>query len=242
MSKAPSMPMYWDAYLADTTHLSTEEHGAYLLLLAAMWRRNGSVPDDDKDNARILGLSLPKWRRIKQRLASFLIIDDGQISQKKLQELWQTTQEKIEKNRQNGLRGGRPTSNKSNDLAKANGSASVKRNETIPEPEPDPDKKESSNEDSQKRAKRLPDDWVLPKAWGEWAVSEGWPERLVREQAEIFKDYWLAKSGKDASKRDWQATWRNWMRRVEKPGNVTQFRKRDPRMAAIERRLDAQGY
>ena len=71
MSKAPAMPMYWDAYLADTTHLTTEEHGAYMLLLAAMWRRDGSVPDDDKDNARIIGLTVAKWRKIKARLSVF---------------------------------------------------------------------------------------------------------------------------------------------------------------------------
>lgn len=80
MSKAPAMPMYWDAYLADTTHLTTEEHGAYMLLLAAMWRRNGSVPDDDKDNARILGLTPAKWRKIKARLIGFLVIEGGLIS------------------------------------------------------------------------------------------------------------------------------------------------------------------
>ena len=79
MSQAPSMPMYWDAYLADTTHLTTEEHGAYMLLLAAMWRRNGWVPDDDKDNARILGLTPAKWRKIKARLSGFLIFDGGFI-------------------------------------------------------------------------------------------------------------------------------------------------------------------
>ena len=61
MSKAPSMPMYWDAYIADTTHLSTEEHGAYLLLLAAMWRRDGSVPDDDKDT-----ITLPNGKRVAE--------------------------------------------------------------------------------------------------------------------------------------------------------------------------------
>lgn len=79
MSKSPSMPMFWDAYLADTTHLTTEEHGAYLLLLAAMWRRNGYVPDDDRDNARILGLTQAKWRKVKVRLSEFLTFGDDQM-------------------------------------------------------------------------------------------------------------------------------------------------------------------
>lgn len=80
MSQAPAMPMFWDAYLADTTHLTTEEHGAYLLLLAAMWRRNGSLPDSDADNARIVGLTKAKWRKAKARLAPFLTIQDGKIT------------------------------------------------------------------------------------------------------------------------------------------------------------------
>ena len=142
MSQAPSMPMFWDAYLADTTHLTTEEHGAYLLLLAAMWRRNGWVPDDDRDNARILGLTPAKWKRVKERLSVFLIFQDGQITQKNLLKIWKITQEKIEKNRENGAKGGRPKSNKNNNIAKANGSVSQKPNETIPEPEPEPDIKE----------------------------------------------------------------------------------------------------
>lgn len=138
MSKAPSMPMYWDSYLADTTHLTTEEHGAYLLLLAAMWRRDGSVPNDDRDNARILGLTKGKWRKIKERLAPFLTITDDEITQEKLQKTWKNTQEKIKKNRENGAKGGRPKTKENRDLAKANGSVSVNPNESIPEPEPEP--------------------------------------------------------------------------------------------------------
>ena len=137
MSKAPSMPIYWDAYLADTTHLTTEEHGAYLLLLAAMWRRNGWVPDDDRDNARIVGLTSAKWRRAKERLGEFLVFNNGQISQKNLLKIWENTQEKIEKNRSNGTKGGRPKSNKNNCIAKANGFVSDNPNKSIPEPEPD---------------------------------------------------------------------------------------------------------
>jgi uncharacterized protein YdaU (DUF1376 family) len=138
MSSAPSMPMFWDAYLADTTHLSTEEHGAYLLLLAAMWRRNGSVPDNDRDNARILGLTPAKWRQTKARLAPLLIIENGQITQKNLLKIWKITQEKISANRMNGAKGGRPKTKENNAVEKPNGFVSEKPNGTIPEPEPEP--------------------------------------------------------------------------------------------------------
>lgn len=145
MSKAPAMPMYWDAYLADTTHLTTEEHGAYMLLLAAMWRRNGSVPDDDKDNARILGLTPAKWRKIKARfiatISGFNVSGDT-ISQEKLQKTWETTQEKITKNKQNGSKGGRAAASKNKDLGQANAANSQERKATIPEPEPEPVKRE----------------------------------------------------------------------------------------------------
>lgn len=143
MSKAPAMPMFWDAYLADTTHLTTEEHGAYLLLLAAMWRRNGSVPDSDKDNARIIGVTPAKWRGVKARLLETIPgfrVGNGGITQEKLQKTWENTQEKIEKNRANGAKGGRPKSNKNKGMEKANGYDSVNPNKSIPEPEPEPKK------------------------------------------------------------------------------------------------------
>jgi uncharacterized protein YdaU (DUF1376 family) len=148
MSKAPAMPMYWDAYLADTTHLTTEEHGAYMLLLAAMWRRNGSVPDDDKDNARILGLTNAKWRKIKARfiatISGFRVENDA-ITQEKLQKTWEITQEKIDKNRSNGAKGGRASASKNNDLDQANATNSQERKDTIPEPEPEPDIKKGTS-------------------------------------------------------------------------------------------------
>ena len=64
------------------------------------------------------------------------------------------------------------------------------------------------------RGSRLPDDWKLPKAWGEWALTEftAWTPEIVRLEAEKFADHWRSKAGKDACKTDWQATWRNWCR------------------------------
>ena len=65
-------------------------------------------------------------------------------------------------------------------------------------------------------ATRLPAGWVLPKAWGDWAMQER-PDLSaedVRREAECFADYWHAKAGADARKADWLATWRNWVRRA----------------------------
>lgn len=182
MSKAPSMPMYWDAYLADTTHLTTEEHGAYLLLIAAMWRRNGSVPDDDWDNARILGLSAAKWRKVKARFVGTISgfrVADGVITQEKLQKTWENTQEKINKNRKNGAKGGRSNSTKNNDLDKANGFVSVNPNESIPEPEPEPDIKEVTKVTSRRNDSPL----------------EGFDD---------FWSLWPSKKNKDAARKAWK--------------------------------------
>ena len=69
---------------------------------------------------------------------------------------------------------------------------------------------------AKKKAARLPESWSLPRAWGQWAISEGYAEAVVRVEAEKFRDYWISKSGKDAAKLDWFATWRNWLRGCSK--------------------------
>ncbi|EJF74292.1 DUF1376 domain-containing protein [Bartonella alsatica] len=60
------------------------------------------------------------------------------------------------------------------------------------------------------KGQRLPADW---QADIESAVLEGLSEEQARWQEKKFRDYWHAKSGKEALKVDWQATWRNWFRR-----------------------------
>ena len=73
---------------------------------------------------------------------------------------------------------------------------------------------------SRTSATRLPADWRLPKSWGQWALEER-PDLSaddVRREAEIFTDYWHAKAGADARKANWEATWRNWVRRADGRG------------------------
>lgn len=78
MAEFPYLPLATDAYLADTTHLSTEEHGAYLLLLMATWRASECrLPDDDAYLARACRCSTRAWGRIRPVLAPFWHIAGG---------------------------------------------------------------------------------------------------------------------------------------------------------------------
>lgn len=62
------MPLYVADYLADTGHLSTLEHGAYMLLIMHYWQ-TGGLPDDDRKLARIARLQLDQWQEIRDTLA-----------------------------------------------------------------------------------------------------------------------------------------------------------------------------
>jgi uncharacterized protein YdaU (DUF1376 family) len=70
------MPVYIGEYLADTMHLNTEQHGAYLLLLFHLWRR-GILHDDDIALAQITRLGKNAWSIARPVLADFFEIYDG---------------------------------------------------------------------------------------------------------------------------------------------------------------------
>lgn len=81
-----------------------------------------------------------------------------------------------------------------------------------PSPTPTPNSS-SSSEGPRKRAHRLPDDW-RPQQEVIDQMRHEHPEVDLRAEHAKFCDYWRAKSGKDATKLDWDATWRNWIRRA----------------------------
>ena len=58
---------------------------------------------------------------------------------------------------------------------------------------------------------------TLPESFSEESKKQGFKGSAEREY-QSFRDYWIAKSGAAATKLDWRATWRNWLRNSEKYG------------------------
>ena len=61
------------------------------------------------------------------------------------------------------------------------------------------------------QGQRLPLDFVLPDDWKIWAEQRR-PDLDITDEAEKFADYWHSKAGAEAFRKDWAATWRNWIR------------------------------
>ena len=85
MAQFPALPLWTDAYLADTGHLSGVESGAYLHLLIAAWRTpTCSLPDDDVRLARWARFNMRIWKRIKPTVMAFWHLDNGIWRQRRL--------------------------------------------------------------------------------------------------------------------------------------------------------------
>ena len=66
----PWMPLYVGNYIADTQHLTTLEHGAYMLLLMHYWM-HGGLPSDEKRLSLIAKLDPKTWRKVRPVLGAF---------------------------------------------------------------------------------------------------------------------------------------------------------------------------
>ena len=79
------MPLYIADYLADTTRLTTEQHGAYLLLIMDYWR-NGPLPDDDHALSNITRLAPPAWKKHRAALSRMFQIEGCEWRHKRIDE------------------------------------------------------------------------------------------------------------------------------------------------------------
>lgn len=203
-------PAAWDF---GTTNLSLEEEAAYLRIVNAIHKHDQPIPDNDRVLAGMFRCSTRKARALVAALvaAGKIQIEDGKIiNEKAISDLVHRVLVSGSRS-ESGAKGGRTRAEnaakalENNDQDQAIASSRIEENR---------EEKEEAKASSKKRASRLSEDWRLPKDWGDWALAQGLSEACVRWEADKFRDFWVGATGRNASKADWQATWRNWIRKA----------------------------
>lgn len=105
----------------------------------------------------------------------------------------------------------------------------------VPEPS-----KPASMPRSRGTGTRIPDPFIVDEAMRDWAVDRGYTGEWCMAQTERFINYWTAKPGKDGTKTDWRATWRNWILKAadDLPANNPQGDLFERAMQRAQQRLE----
>lgn len=225
MKAFDEFPISISAYIADTQHLSTLQHGAYLLILMTMRRAGGWIPDDDRKLANIVKLTVAKWKQIAPDIRSLLISKEGKLSQKRILSDIEKQRDLSLKNASNGKSGGlaKALKYKDSDLANATSSPEERQSDRLPESDPANTRilELTSESDSKKekkvRAKRdhgsaLPSDWLPNDAHYRKGEQLGFSRAQIDQFAERMRNWAGSNAHRQvARKSNWDLAFHNWI-------------------------------
>ena len=200
------MPLYIGDYLADTSRLTTEQHGAYLLLIMDYWR-SGKPPDNDQVLAQICKLSPDAWSNAKAMLKQYFVIEDGFWIHKRIESEITSANENKDKRHERALKGAKARW----DNATSNAS-STQQAMLIECPSPSPSPSPLSTTDNKTTLSSKQDDrgfetfWEMyPKKVGKKAAQNAWRKidspittlDLIREALlwQKLSEQWLKDNG-----------------------------------------------
>ena len=215
MSSTPFTQLYVGDYLADTMLLTTEQHGAYLLLLMTMWRKGASLPNDPKKLAQIAHVTPRKWTVIWEGISEFFTVEGDRITNARLTKEHQKATEKSRVRGEAGAKGGRAKALGTKEQALANATVLPKHSQKS-EPEEKEDTFVSSKKIPRPKPKRvvsLPEDWVPAEMNLADAYKRGFSDKEINHEAERFRDHHLARG---TAFKDWDAAWRTWLSNARK--------------------------
>lgn len=218
MSAPPYMKLYIADYLADTTHLTRDEHGAYLLLLMALWRAGGKLPNDPHKLAKLSKCSTPEWEEISPSVLEFFTVSGGALTQKRASIEIAKYEAVVSGAKSAAKRSVSQRANKNNELDPTNVATNVERTFNQPEPEPEPYPEvskdtliEASQAPPSTKAKRglrrCPESWKPKPETHAKLIAEGYIVGDLERAMTRMRDHEFK-----TAKTDWDATFRNWVR------------------------------
>jgi len=216
MATIPYMQLYVSDYIADTQHLTTEEHGAYILLLMNQWHTEKPIPKNRL--ARITRLSNERWTSVERTLSEFFNIDQetGLWSHPRVEKELERVYQQSVKNAKAGR--------KSAEIRKAQAIEKAKKmNErstnVSTKAQPKVNHKDKDKDKDNRYIKTLSQKRFAPPSLDELKsyIDE---KGLISVDPEYFIDFYESKGwmvGKNKMK-DWKATARGWHSRNKGKG------------------------
>ena len=212
MTRATHFPFYPSDWLGGVAGMKPAEVGVYINIIAMIYDAGGPIKLDEARLARRMCCPLVTFRSILSALIEDekLSIREGFITQQRAEiELEKLGQKRLSASASAFSRWQEKPNKTTGETVRthsgrnANQSQSHKKEDT----------KVSSKE---KRASRLSADWVPSESDRNSALDMGLNWEQIDNETDRFRDYWIAKAGRDATKCDWAATWRNWCRSAAK--------------------------
>lgn len=215
-------------YLRDTVHLSMLEDGAYRRLIDAYYIREAPLPTELRDVFRLVRAQSKQDRvAVETVLREFFEESPEGWRHRRCDREVERFRSKSEKARasirsrweraRNSEATEQQTNNDGNTNVSADGyerntddihRAPVPRHQT-----PDTTLVPKVQRGASQRATRLSPDWAPDAAGLAFAAELGFVNGRAEAELARFRDFWVAKPGRDGTKLDWPATWRNWLRR-----------------------------
>jgi uncharacterized protein YdaU (DUF1376 family) len=194
-------------YRKDTGHLSTVEHGIYRQLIDWYYLDEKPIPIETQVVMRRLRLGSEHEPALQNVLADFFVKGKDGYKQGRIDLEINEYHSQADKNRTNGKLGGRPK--KTQSVISGN----PDKSESNPNHKPLTNKPLTNKPSSTAtRGSRLPTDWKPNAELAEWSKAER-PDLDLRKVFAEFKDYWSSIAGSKGVRLDWDATWRNWVRK-----------------------------
>ena len=225
----PYIALYASDFLADTMHLGDTELGIYWRLLMVYYRDCKPLPADLGKLRRLSMVHGPESEKIlTEVMAEFFTLSielDGTSvwRHKRADAEINLAIERHERKSAGGKLGNARRWAKA-PLSHTDHLPTSKRSVSVSESDRNQNQNQNQKElgsvlkhrvevdgSRKKRATRLPPDW-FPGQEGTEFCKLTRPDLNPQTVFDAFKDYWMSQAGLRATKADWMATWRNWVR------------------------------
>jgi hypothetical protein len=203
-----------DEYLAGTMGMTHAERGLYWQVCTVIYSSGRGIHESDERLFR----SSPDNPRTTRALLENLIrrgkierSSDGELMVKRCRKELESAANRMRTASENGSKGGRPRKTFAEDQGDVEPEALSAEKLSSPSSPPSSPEEAIASSRGRKRASRISPDWLPSEEDEQHARDKGLDDRVIREEAEHFRNHFLGAHGKGAVSPDWSAKWRTWI-------------------------------